>query len=84
MIDYTEEIKSVLRLSSDLTEEEMSKVTGDTNIASLGIDSLSLVEAVIELEKKFKIDIELDGPWMDELVLTINGLNEMINGKLNG
>lgn len=84
MIDYTSEIKSIIRNSSDLTEEQMDAVGRDVNIADLGIDSLSLVEAVIELEKKFKVDIELGGAWMEELSITIDDINKMINEKLNG
>ena len=84
MIDYTKEIKDILRYSSDLTEEEMSQVTNDTNIASLGIDSLSLVEAIIEMEKKFKIDIDINGSWMEEVDLNVNQINKMIHEKLHG
>lgn len=84
MVDYTEEIKSILRDSSDLTVEEMAAVDNDVNIASLGIDSLSLVEAIIELERKFKVDIELGGAWMDEANITVNEINRMINAQLNG
>lgn len=84
MVDYTEEIKSILRDSSDLTKEQMAAVDNDVNIASLGIDSLSLVEAIIELERKFKVDIELGGAWMDEAEVTVNEINRMINTKLNG
>lgn len=84
MIDYTNEIKSILRDSSDLTVEQMAVVDNDTNIAGLGIDSLSLVEAIIELERKFKVDIELGGAWMDEADITVNEINRMINEKING
>jgi acyl carrier protein len=83
MVDYTSEIKSILRNSSDLTLEQMDAVANDTNIASLGIDSLSLVEAIIEMEKKFKLDIELGGPWMDEANISINDINKMINEKID-
>lgn len=82
MVDYTNEIKSILRDSSDLSEEEMAAVGNDVNIASLGIDSLSLVEAIIELEKRFKIDIEIGGAWMEDAVVTINEINKLINEKL--
>ena len=84
MVDYTNEIKSILRISSDLTEEQMAAVSNDVNIASLGIDSLSLVEAIIEMEKKFKVDIELAGPWMDDADISINQINKMISEKLHG
>ena len=84
MVDYTNEIKSILKDSSDLTTEQMAAVDNDVNIASLGIDSLSLVEAIIELERKFKVDIELGGAWMDEANVTVNEINRMINAQLNG
>ena len=84
MIDYTNEIRSALIYSSDFTEEEMAKVSPDANIADLGIDSLSLVEAIIDIEKKFKVDIELSGPWMDEADISSNQINKMINEKLHG
>lgn len=84
MIDYTNEIKSILRESTDFTVDEMAAVSNDENIAALGIDSLSLIEAVIEIERKFKIDIEIGGAYMDEAVISINDINKMINEKLNG
>ena len=84
MIDYTNEIRNIMKDSSDLTEEQMSAVTNDTNIADLGIDSLSLVEVIIELERVFKIDIEIGGVWTDQTNITINEINRVINEKLNG
>jgi len=83
MTDYIDEIKEVLRLSSDLTEEQMAQISNDTNMTEIGLDSLSLVEAVIELESRFKIQIDLHEDWMEDEVITINGLNKMINEKLN-
>lgn len=82
MIDYTTEIKSILRESTDFTVDEMAAISNDANIAGLGIDSLSLIEAVIEIERKFKIDIEIGGAYMDEADLSINDINKMINEKL--
>lgn len=84
MVDYTEDIKRVIGNASDLSEDEMTKISNDANIASMGLDSLSLVEAIIELENKFKIEIELGGAWMEESVVTINEINKIINEKLNG
>lgn len=84
MIDYTQEIKDILRDSSDLTKEEMDAVSNDTNIASLGIDSLALIEAIIEMERKFNIEIDIHGSWMEEVDVTVNQINKMINEKLNG
>lgn len=83
MIDYTNEIKSILRESSDLTEEEMAAVSNDANLADLGIDSLSLIEAVIGIERKFNIDIEINGNYMDEANISVNTINKMINEKVN-
>lgn len=84
MIDRTEQIRQVLMDSSDLTERDMESMTNDSNIRDFGIDSLSLVEAIIELEHMFNIEIDNSGPWMEEAELTVNGINKMINEKLHG
>jgi len=84
MIDYTSDIKEILRLNTDVTEEQLNSLTFDTNINSLGIDSLELVESIIEIEKKFHIDIEIGGAWMEELIVTIGDLNKTINEQVNG
>lgn len=84
MIDYTKEIKIILRESSDLTENEMNSVNNDANLADIGIDSLSLIEAIFELEKKFNIEIELSALDGDEIIFTINGINKLVNEKLHG
>ena len=84
MIDYTKEIREILKYCSDLPESEMDSVSDDENIGNLGIDSLALVEAIIEIEKKFDIEIDIHGSWMEEVDLNINQINKMINEKLHG
>jgi len=84
MTDYIKVIKDILQESTNLTDAEMDKITSDANIANLGMDSLDLVEAILALEKEFGIDIEISGDWMEDAVITIDGLNKIINEKLNG
>jgi acyl carrier protein len=84
MTDYIKVIKDILQESTNLTDAEMDKITSDANIADLGMDSLDLVEAILALEKEFGIDIEISGDWMEDAVITIDGLNKIINEKLNG
>jgi len=84
MTDYIKVIKDILQESTNLTDAEMDKITSDANIAVLGMDSLDLVEAILALEKEFGIDIEISGDWMEDAVITIDGLNKIINEKLNG
>lgn len=84
MIDYTKEIREILKYCSDLPESKMDSVSDDENIGNLGIDSLALVEAIIEIEKKFDIEIDIHGSWMEEVDLNINQINKMINEKLHG
>lgn len=83
MTDYTKVIKTILQESTNLSDSEMDKITSDANIASLGMDSLDLVEAVLALEKEFGVDIEISGDWMEDAVITIENLNKIINEKLN-
>ena len=83
MTDYTKVIKTILQESTNLSDSEMDKITSDANIASLGMDSLDLVEAVLALEKEFGVDIEISGDWMEDAIITIENLNKIINEKLN-
>lgn len=82
MIDYTKDIKNSLLESSDLTEDEINVLSNDTNITSLGVDSLSLVEMIISLEDKFKVEIDLGGAWETHTAVTINDINEILNKAL--
>lgn len=87
MIDYTNDIRDVIKESSDLKPDELSKMTNDSSITELGIDSLSLVEVMITLEKKYNIEINPEDVGGDlrnqNMDLTINELNTIINKKLN-
>jgi len=84
MIDYTEQIKKIISECSDLSEEQMSSISADTNISELGLDSLDLVEAVIAVEREFDCYIEISGNWMEDAQITINSLNKILNEKLHG
>ena len=83
MKDYTNIIREVLKDASGLTDADMTSMTNDKNISDFGIDSLSLVEAVIGLESEFGIDIDVSGA-RDTAGLTVNDLNTIINEKLDG
>lgn len=83
MKDYTNIIREVLKDASGLTDTDMASMTNDKNISDFGIDSLSLVEAVIGLESEFGIDIDVSGA-RDTSGLTVNDLNAIINEKLDG
>lgn len=84
MVDYRDDIRNVIKSCSDLTLEQIIELGDDINVTKLGLDSLALVEAIIEIEKKFNIVIELGGAWMEELEITVNVLNTILNEKING
>ena len=83
MKDYTSIIREVLKEAGDLTDADMASMTNDKNISDFGIDSLSLVEAVIGLESEFGTDIDVSGA-RDTSGITVNDLNAIINEKLDG
>lgn len=78
MVDYRNEIKEIL---SGLVGDTISN---DTNLADAGLDSLEIVEALLILENKFGVFINIEGDWMEDLVLTVDDLNRKINEKLHG
>ncbi len=52
------------RMAADHFGLEYDKVTRDVSfLGDLGIDSLSLINFIVKLEKKFGIKIELESVW---------------------
>ena len=70
-----EKIRSYLAAQLDVPAEQ---ITMETTFESLGIDSLDMVEMVMELEEELGVDLE-----MEEKVATIGELVEFIESKLD-
>jgi acyl carrier protein len=52
--------EKVAKILSDHEDLELSGITMESSFEQLGLDSLSIVELVMELEEAFDISIEMD------------------------
>ena len=69
-------IRSYLSEQLDISVEEMDR---DTTFESLHVDSLDMVEMVMDMEEELGIDFEMDG---DVKLETIGDLADYIEDKL--
>ena len=60
-------------------ELDASEITPDSTFESLGIDSLDIVEMIMDLESELGIDLDLE----DQKIATFGELAEFIESKLN-
>ena len=54
-------------------------ITPDTTFASLGIDSLDIVEMIMDLEAELGVELEME----DQKITTFQELADFIDSKLN-
>ena len=60
-------------------EIDISEITPDSTFESLGIDSLDVVEMIMDLESELGIELELEG----QKIATFQELADFIDSKLN-
>ncbi len=60
-------------------EIDASEISPDSTFESLGIDSLDIVEMVMDLESELGIELEME----DENITTFQELADFIDGKMN-
>jgi acyl carrier protein len=60
-------------------EIDASEITPDSNFESLGIDSLDVVEMVMDLESELGIELEME----DQKITTFGELAAFIDSKMN-
>ena len=60
-------------------ELDASEIMPDSTFESLGIDSLDIMELVMDLESELGIELELE----DQKIATFGELAEFIDSKLN-
>ena len=72
-----ERIRTYLSEQLDIPAEEMSR---DTTFESLHLDSLDMVEMVMDMEEELGVDFEMEG---DMKLETIGDLSDFIEDKLS-
>ena len=60
-------------------EIDASEITPDSTFESLGIDSLDIVEMIMDLESELGIELETE----DQKITTFQDLADFIESKLN-
>ena len=60
-------------------ELDASDITPDSTFESLGIDSLDVVEMIMDLESELGVELELE----DQKITTFQELADCIDSKLN-
>ena len=60
-------------------EIEASEITPDSTFESLGIDSLDIVEMVMDLESELGVELDME----DQKIATFQELADFIETKLN-
>ena len=60
-------------------ELDVSEITPDSTFESLGIDSLDIVEMIMDLESELGIELEME----DQKISTFQELADFIDAKLN-
>ena len=60
-------------------EIDASEITPDSTFESLGIDSLDVVEMVMDLESELGIELEME----DQKITTFGELADFIDSKMN-
>lgn len=72
-----ERITKYLSEQLDIPTDEMSR---DTTFESLHLDSLDMVEMIMDMEEELGVDFEIEG---DLKLETIGDLSDFIEDKLN-
>ena len=60
-------------------ELDASEITPDSTFEALGIDSLDVVEMIMDLESELGVELDLE----DQKIATFGQLAEFIDSKLN-
>ena len=71
--------EKLVAYASKQLEIDASEISPDSTFESLGIDSLDVVEMVMDLESELGIELELE----NESITTFQELADYIDSKLN-
>ena len=72
-------LEKLVNFVAEHLELDAAEITPDSTFENLGLDSLDVVEIIMELEGELGIDLELE----DQKITTIQELAEFIDSKLN-
>ena len=71
--------EKLAKYASKQLELDITEITPDSTFESLGIDSLDVVEMIMDLETELGVELELE----DQKIATFQELADFIESKLN-
>lgn len=71
-------VATVLRMEP----ENVKKLSGETPLTTIGVDSLNCIDIVINIESGFNIEFDDEDLFMDNF-RTLNRLHQIVSQKLN-
>ena len=71
--------EKLVAYASKQLEIDASEITPDSTFESLGIDSLDIVEMVMDLESELGVELEME----DQKITTFQELADFIDAKVN-
>lgn len=72
-------VRKLVNYAAKQLELDASEITPDSTFESLGIDSLDIVEMIMDLESELGIELEME----DQKISTFQELADFIDAKLN-
>ena len=71
--------EKLAKYASKQLELDVTEITPDSTFESLGIDSLDVVEMIMDLESELGIELEME----DQKIETFQDLADFVESKLN-
>ena len=71
--------EKLAKYASKQLELDIEEITPDSTFESLGIDSLDVVEMIMDLESELGVELELE----DQKIATFQELADFVESKLN-
>ena len=71
--------EKLAKYASKQLELDIDEITPDSTFESLGIDSLDVVEMIMDLESELGVELEME----DQKIATFQELADFVESKLN-
>ena len=71
--------EKLVNYAAQQLELDATEITPDSTFESLGIDSLDIVEMIMDLESELGVELELE----DQKIATFEELADFIDSKIN-
>ena len=71
--------EAIAELIAERNDVDASTITPDMKFSDLGIDSLDIVEMIMDLESELGVELEME----DQSIATFGELADFIESKLN-